>query len=281
MTDPQSFVGRSRVEEDVADPARFAWLAATLDHDAPPWAAGMVPPLGHWLCFQPDAPQSRIGPDGHPVRSDTGLLPNVDLPRRMWAGSRVSFLRDIPLGAALRRTSTLTAATPKNGRSGEMLLVTVRHEIDDGAGDLFIIEEQDIVYREAAAPGAPAARPVVAVEGKDAVERRIVPDPVMLFRYSALTFNSHRIHYDRDYAQVGEGYPGLVVQGPLIATLLMDHLLRQKTGRRIGQYSFRAMSPMFDGEEIRLGLTPDGTQASLRAIGPVGVAMTAQADFAA
>ncbi|WP_246524886.1 FAS1-like dehydratase domain-containing protein [Sphingobium phenoxybenzoativorans] len=279
--DPQSFIGRCQVDEDIADPARFVRLAATLDHDQPPWLEGMVPPLGHWLCFQPDARHSNVGPDGHPVRSDTGLLPNVDLPRRMWAGSRVEFRREIEKGAAIRRVSTLVAATPKSGRSGEMLFVTVRHEIGERDGEAAIVEEQDIVYREAAAPGAPLARPAVAVEGDDEVVRIVAPDPVMLFRYSALTFNSHRIHYDRDYARDEEGYPGLVVQGPLIATLLMDHLLRQKAGRKIARYSFRAMSPMYDGEEMRLGLAYESGQARLRAIGPVGVAMTAQADFSA
>lgn len=281
MTDPQSFIGRSEIGDDIADPARFVRLAATLDHDAPFWPTEIVPPLGHWLCFQPDARQSNIGQDGHPVRSDTGLLPNVDLPRRMWAGSRVEFRRDILRGAAIRKTSTLIAATPKSGRSGDMLFVTVRHEIQDGSEGPAIVEEQDIVYREAADPGSLLVRPAVAAEGHDDIERTVVPDPVMLFRYSALTFNSHRIHYDRDYARAEEGYPGLVVQGPLIATLLMDHLLRQKIARRIARYSFRAMSPMFDGEALRLGLTLDGGQARLRAVGPVGVAMTAQADFAA
>lgn len=278
--DPQTFIGRSEIEEDIADPARFVRLAATLDHETPPWTAGMVPPLGHWLCFQPDARHSNIGPDGHPARSDTGLLPNVDLPRRMWAGSRVEFRHDMQQGVGIRRTSTLIAATPKSGRSGEMLFVTVRHEISDGGAEAAIVEEQDIVYREAAEPGAPLARPAVAVEGSDEVVRLIVPDPVMLFRYSAMTFNSHRIHYDRGYASVEEGYPGLVVQGPLIATLLMDHLLRQQNGRRIMRYSFRAMSPMFGGEELRLGLAYEGGQARLRAIGPVGIVMAAQAEFA-
>ena len=280
LLDAASFVGRTETSRDIADPARIARLAATLDHRAPPWKAGMLPPLGHWLCFQPDAIQSMVGPDGHPVRTDDGFLPNVDLPRRMWAGSRVRFLSDIPIGAAITRTSTLTAATAKSGRSGNMLFVTVRHDIDCG-GDVAISEEQDIVYREAPAADAAFSRPASEVEGPDDVVREIAPDPVMLFRYSALTFNSHRIHYDRDYARDVEQYPGLVVHGPLIATLLMDHLLREKPAVQVLSYDFRAQSPIFDGETIGLGLTEQDDRIRLRAIGPAGVAMAANATVAA
>ncbi len=277
--DAQAFIGRREVLHDVMDPSRIARLAATLDHPSPPWAAGIAPPLAHWLCFLPDAPQSAIGADGHPRRSNSGLLPNVDLPRRMWAGSRIEFLRDIAIGASLTRTSTLTAATTKRGQSGDMLIVTVRHEIGCDAAEPAIVEEQDIVYREAAAPGAAQARRGADRGEDDPVVRVLTPDPVLLFRYSALTFNSHRIHYDRDYARDVEGYPGLVVQGPLLATLLMDHLLRQHPPGRIRRYSFRALSPLFDGEAIMLGLRRDGDRIGLRVVGPSGVAMTAEADI--
>jgi 3-methylfumaryl-CoA hydratase len=279
--DPQSFVGRQEILHDMVDPARMARLAATLDHVSPPWAPGIAPPLAHWLCFLPDAPQAAIGPDGHPRRTDTGLLPNVDLPRRMWAGSRVEFLKDVPIGACVTRTSTLVAATPKKGLSGEMLFATVRHEVRcDGDDDPAIVEEQDIVYREAPPPGAAPARRAADPGETDPVVRTLVPDAVLLFRYSALTFNSHRIHYDRDYARDEEAYPGLVVQGPLLATLLMDHLLRQKPAGHIARYSFRAQSPLFDGESLTLGLRRDGGHVALRAIGPAGVAMTAEAEIA-
>lgn len=279
--DVQSFVGRQEVCQDIADPARMARLAATLDHQVPPWIPGILPPLGHWLCFQPDARQSAIGSDGHPLRTDDGLLPNVDLPRRMWAGSRIRFLRDISLGAPLTQTSSVAAVSPKSGRSGNMLFVTVRHEIRDESGDPAIVDEHDIVYREASPPGAMVTRSVVPVDGGDAMIREIAPDAVMLFRYSALTFNGHRIHYDGDYCRDVEGYPAPVIHGPLIATLLLDHLMRQRPQKRIAAFSFKATSPLFIGDVIQLGLSLDARTASLRAIGPAGVAMAATVELGA
>lgn len=279
--DVQSFVGRQEVCHDIADPGRIARLAATLDHQTPPWIPGILPPLGHWLCFQPDARQSALGPDGHSLRTAAGLLPNVDLPRRMWAGSRIRFLRDITLGSSLTRTSTLTAVSPKRGRSGYMAFVTVRHEISDDSGDSAIVDEHDIVYREASLPGVMVTRPVVPVEGADAMIREIAPDAVMLFRYSALTFNGHRIHYDGDYCREVEGYPAPVIHGPLIATLLLDHLMRQRPQERIAAFNFKATSPLFIGDVIQLGLSLDARTASLRAIGPAGVAITATVELGA
>ena len=276
MIDPQSFIGRQEAAVDFADPARFLRLAATLDDPTSPWAPGFLRPLGHWLCFRPDARMSMLGPDGHPQRTGDGLLPNAGLPRRMWAGSRVSFHTDIPLGANIRRTSTLISATPKQGRSGNMLLLTVRHEIYVvGSERAALIEEQDIVYRSATRP---AASPVVMsdpVGRPGEIVDTITLDPVTLFRYSALTFNSHRIHYDRDYARDVEGYRGLVVHGPLLATVLMDHFARHRPACRVSYFSFRAISPAFDNEPIRLGLTSCEMTAQLRAIGPAGVTMTA------
>lgn len=279
MIDPQSYVGRREVLRDWSDADRFARLAATLDHVSPPWAPGMVPPLGHWLCFLPRAVQSAIGVDGHPARTDDGLLPNVDLPRRMWAGSRVQFLADVPLDTAIVRTSTLTAATPKQGRSGNMLFVTVRHEVAVEGGAPAIVEEQDIVYREASPAGTPVQRSAVDPGEADPHVRAITPDPVLLFRYSALTFNAHRIHYDRDYAREEEGYPGLVVHGPLIATLMLDHLLRVEK-KRVLSYSFRASAPAFDGEVLQLGFRRDDDTVQLRAINPAGIGMTGTAELA-
>ena len=262
MDDYSAWVGRSETREDVATAAPLAGLAALLDHDASPWAPGMVPPLGHWLYFLPTARQSAIGEDGHPRRDEHGLLPPVPLPRRMWAGSRIDFLAPVPVGAALTRVTTIDAIKPKRGRGGDLLFVTLRHEISaDGAPA--IREEQDIVFREAAgATSAPAAAPaaVVAPEPADAV-RSITPDPVLLFRYSALTFNAHRIHYDRDYAQGVEGYAGLVVHGPLIATLLMDHGLR--AGLIPRTFAFRAEAPLVDGAPFDLCLTHGGDGAHL------------------
>ncbi len=274
------WIGRTEVAHDIADPNRVAGLAALLDHRTPLWRPGVLPPLGHWLCFQPQALQSGIGPDGHPLRDANGLLPTVDLPRRMWAGSRVSFHADIPLGAPIERRSTLVAATPKTGRAGRMLFATVRHEIAVPGAAAAIVEEQDIVYREAAVLGSTAPRAPQPQPPAAEIERGLALDPVMLFRYSALTFNAHRIHYDRDYARDVEGYPGLVVHGPLMATLLLDHLLRARPQARVAGFAFRAVAPLFDGEAVTLGLSTTPHGADLRAIGPAGETMTATATLA-
>lgn len=251
------------IARDHADPVRIAGLAALLDHAAPPWAGGMMPPLGHWLCFPPQAPQSALGVDGHP-RPGGGLLPQSDLPRRMWAGSRVRFLGDVPIGSPLVRRTTLVSAEPKTGRSGRMLFATLRHVIDIEGGDTAIVEEQDIVYRE---PSAAAPTPPMESRPPAPDARRIVPDPVMLFRFSALTFNAHRIHYDRDYATQVEGYRGLVVHGPFVATLLLDHVLRQRPGWRPSHFEFRAAAPAFAGEPLDL-VSRDDTLIAANAAGP-------------
>jgi 3-methylfumaryl-CoA hydratase len=277
--DPSTFVGRQESHSDIADPVRAAGLAALLDHETPPWAPGMLPPLGHWLCFPPQARQSLLGQDGHPRRDDKGLLPAIDLPRRMWAGSRIQFLAPVPLGSRMERVSTLTAATPKEGRSGRMLFATVRHEIAVD-GQIAIIDEHDIVYREAVVPGSTTDRLRAEPAAPLAETRSLVPDPVMLFRYSALTFNGHRIHYDRDYTHDIEGYPGLVVHGPLIATMLLDHLLGKRPGQTPTSYVFRASAPSFDGESITLGFTEENGSATLRADNGFGPAMSATATLA-
>lgn len=279
MPPVQTYVGRSETQCDWTDRQRFTRLAATLDHAGAHWPPSTLPPLGHWLCFLPREPQSAIGVDGHPARTDEGLLPNVALPRRMWAGSRIRFLSDLPLDAPLERRSTVKSVASKSGRSGEMLFVTVEHQIAVQSEDTAIIEEQDIVYREAAVPGAAMVLSAADPGADDPSIRVVTPDPVMLFRYSALTFNSHRIHYDRDYARQDEGYPDIVVQGPLIATLMLDHLVSE-SGQRVIAYSFRAASPSFVGEPVKLGFARNGRHAQLRAVGPAGVVMTGAAELA-
>lgn len=263
MDDISAWIGRSETREDVATAAPLAGLAALLDHDVPPRTAGTVPPLGHWLYFLPTARQSAIGEDGHPRRDGQGLLPPVPLPRRMWAGSRIEFLAPIAIGAALTRVTTIEAIKPKRGASGDLLFVTLRHDIAAN-GVPAIREEQDIVFREPA-PASPAPRaptPVAPAEPADAV-RSVLPDPVLLFRYSALTFNAHRIHYDRDYARGVEGYAGLVVHGPLIATLLIDHALRAAPDIVPRRFAFRAEAPLIDGAPFDLCLARDGDAARL------------------
>ncbi|MBA4751055.1 MAG: MaoC family dehydratase N-terminal domain-containing protein [Sphingopyxis sp.] len=278
MDDYSAWVGRSETRHDFATAAPLAGLAALLDHDVSPWVPGTVPPLAHWLYFLPDARQSMIGEDGHPRRDGAGLLPPVPLPRRMWAGSRIAFLAPIAVGAALTRVTTIDAIKPKRGATGELLFVTLRHEIS-ADGVAAIRDEQDIVFREPA-PTTPATAPAAPTEADpaDAV-RRISPDPVLLFRYSALTFNAHRIHYDRDYAQNVEAYSGLVVHGPLIATLLMDHFLRNAPGARPRRFRFRAEAPLIDGTPFDLCLARDGGATRLWARDAAG-RTTMRADVA-
>jgi 3-methylfumaryl-CoA hydratase len=258
--DLQAWVGRTEEAEDTATAAPVAGLAATLDHATPPWRVGEVPPLGHWLYFLPNAPQSELAEDGHPRRG--GFLPPITLPRRMWAGGRLDFHAPIRIGAALHKRSTIQSVTPKTGASGEMVFVTVRHEVF-ADGQLCVTEEQDIVYRAKAPPARPSDSPQAS--GPAGAARTVTPDPVRLFRYSALTFNAHRIHYDRDYCVREEGYPGLVVQGPLTATLLMDAWLRQNPGGGVTRFVFRALRPLFEGAPISLMVDPREGGASLQA----------------
>ena len=246
------WIGRSETRRDVASPAPLVSLSALLDRDDPPPNAGDVaPPLAHWLYFLPNYRNSEAGEDGH-SGPGSGLLPEMPLPRRMWAGSRLEFLEPLRVGAEITRVSTIRDVKVKSGRSGSLVFVTVRHEVRDGLGTV-LTDEHDIVYR---GETALAARPTPAQRG--AVWRReIRPDPVLLFRYSAVTFNSHRIHYDHPYVTQVEGYPGLVVHGPLIATLLVDLFRRQKPEAELKRYTFRALRPLYDTHAFHTCGAPD------------------------
>jgi len=243
----RKWVGRSETADDVVSTFPVAALGATLDRDDPPPRSGdALPPLWHWLYFLPVYRHSDAGPDGHMRRG--GFLPPVPLPRRMWAGSRVQFRHALRVGQPIRRVSTVADVTHKSGRSGDLVFVVVRHEISGREG-MAIAEEHDIVYRDAPRAGEPAAKPSTGPSGApaDAQWQRLVhPDPLMLFRYSALTFNGHRIHYDRSYVTEVEGYPGLVVHGPLLATLMLDLVRRERPAARVAQFRFRALRPVFD-----------------------------------
>lgn len=239
----RDWIGRTEECTDQVTANPIAALAATLDLGNIETNPGAhVPPLWHWLYFLPLARQSEIGPDGHPKRG--GFLPLVPLPRRMWAGGRLEFRRPLTVGTGITRASRIRDVNIKAGRSGTLVFVTVDHEISDDEG-VAIHEEHDIVYRDNPQPGAAAAKPQPAPTD-EAFRREIVPDPVLLFRYSALTFNGHRIHYDRPYVTEVEGYPGLIVHGPLIATLLLDLLHRNLPTARVRRFSFRAVRPVFD-----------------------------------
>ena len=234
------WIGRTETGEDRLMPQSLAGLAALLDHEAPPWPSGEVPPLGHWLAFLPNARQSELGSDGHPRLG--GFLPPVPLPRRMWAGSRIDFLKPIAIGEAIERRSAIVDIRHKQGGAGDLVFVTLRHEISAN-GEIAVVDEQDIVYRGHVGT-APAPRPAAPLPAD--IVRPHAPDPIQLFRFSALTFNGHRIHYDRDYARMVEGYGGLVVHGPFQATLLMDHFLRAAGVRRVRRFAFVARRALFD-----------------------------------
>jgi 3-methylfumaryl-CoA hydratase len=273
----RSWIGREETAEDRIASTRIMRLAATLDRDDPPPRDGdPLPPLWHWLCFLPHVRQSLLGPDGHPKRG--GFLPPVDLPRRLWAGGRLRFLQPLRVSERVTRLSTIADVSVKEGRAGTLAFVLVRHAISGEEG-LAIEEEHDIVYRAAPAPGEtpPLPRPA---RTDAAWSRSIVPDEVLLFRYSALTFNSFRIHYDRRYATGVEGYPGLVVHGPLMATLMLD-LLRRNDEREVRSFHFRALAPVFDTEPFHVRGAQSEIGASLWIAGDDGgLRMEAQAELA-
>ena len=276
----KTWIGRSERRFDCVTAAPVAALAATLDRNDPaPKEGDVLPPLWHWLYFLPIHRQSDVGADGHAKRG--GFLPPVPLPRRMWAGGRITFSAPLRIGEPIERESRIVDITRKEGRSGPLVFVVVRHAISGPAG-LAIVEEHDIVYRSEANAAERSATPALAPVDA-AWSHEIDPDPVLLFRYSALTFNSHRIHYDRRYAMEVEGYPGLVVHGPLIATLLTDLLRRALPARRVAAFSFRAMSPLFDIASFFVRGQPahDATTVRLWAASPHGaLAMDATATLA-
>jgi 3-methylfumaryl-CoA hydratase len=245
----EQWVGRSESSTDLVTAAPLAALAATLDHDDPrPHSGDALPPLSHWLYFLPIHRQSELGSDGHAKRG--GFLPPVPLPRRMWAGGRLDFFHPLQVGETVTRVSRILSVKSKQGRTGPLVFVLVRHEISNPQG-LAIAEEQDLVYRDLSQAGELPASPPPAPSNAE-WERTIHPDDILLFRYSALTFNGHRIHYDRRYATEVEGYPGLVVHGPLLATLLLDLLQRSLPGALVKRFEFRAVSPLFDVSSFKV-----------------------------
>jgi len=247
----REWIGKTETRSDQVTLAPMAALSATLDRDDPPPQAGdALPPLWHWLYFLPAERQSELASDGHAAKG--GFLPPVPLPRRMWAGNRQEFHQTLRAGETVTRVSRILDVSYKEGRGGPLVFVTVRHEIGNDGG-LALTEEHDIVYRGPDAPSAKAPEAPAQAEWR----REIHPDDVLLFRYSALTFNGHRIHYDRRYATEVEHYPGLIVHGPLIATLLADLFRRNLPEARVTHLSFRAVSPLFDGARFTVCGRPE------------------------
>ena len=274
-----NWIGKTDTSTDVATATPCAALSAMLDRPSQrPGDGTPLPPLWHWLYFLPLHRQSEIGPDGHGRRGS--FMPPVALPRRMWAGSQFQFHRPLRIGEALMRRSVIESITEKSGRSGALVFVRVRHEVfAQGGANAALTEWHDIVYREAAKPGDAAPAPLAA-PGACPWSRTLTPDAVLLFRYSALTFNGHRIHYDRSYATQTEGYPGLVVHGPLIATLLMDLLRRHLPDADVAGFEFKALRPLFDGRPMTVAAqgAPDGKSIHLWAADHEGwLAMDAKA----
>lgn len=250
----KSWVGRSETFVERIAPFPSNALAATLDRNDPEYVVGSpLPPLWHWLYFLQFFKLSDAGYDGHAALG--GFLPPVPLPRRMWAGSRLNFHAPLPIGSELKKVSTVKSVESKSGRSGSLVFVTVGHRIFDGE-TLGVDEEHDIVYREEPDPNAPPTEPLQAPE-TSTFSRQIDPDPVLLFRYSALTFNGHRIHYDQPFCVNSEGYEGLVVHGPLIATLLLDLLRREHPKATVKSFTFRAISTIFDTKAFSVHGSPE------------------------
>ena len=273
------WIGRRESKEDVATAWPVEALAATFDRrDAAPTSGEPIPQGWHWLYFLEAKPASELGIDGHPRRG--GFLPPVPLPRRMWAGGRLDFKRPLRVGEALRRDSEILAVQPKHGKSGSLVFVTVRHTVY-ASDEVAVVEEQDIVYREAAKAGDPQPQGKAAPEGP-LWRRTLTPDPVMLFRFSALTFNGHRIHYDLDYAKHEEHYPGLIVHGPMQTLLILD-LCRRNEARAVRTLDYRAAHPVFHNEAMTVNGNPaaDGSKVELWTANASGsYAMTGTATFA-
>jgi 3-methylfumaryl-CoA hydratase len=275
----RTWIGNSRVDEDVIGARHARLMAATVDFPHPQQIGDgqPLPPLWHWIYFLEGLTPGELGRDGHPARG--GFLPPVPLANRMWAGGRLSFIRPVPIGATVHKESSILDVAHKTGRAGNLVFVTVLHELKSRAGDLLVREEHDIVYKDSMRPPPrPETSPRIA---DGAPGKRFVPTSTTLFRYSALTFNGHRIHYDQDYCREVEGYENLVIHGPLIATMLAG-LAGEAGGRSLREFSYRALKPALLGDALTLSASLDGSRASLAARRDDGVlCMEAEALFSA
>jgi 3-methylfumaryl-CoA hydratase len=254
--DVKDWIGREETHEDYVARGPIKRLSALLDRPDES-TAKHIPPLGHWLNFLPGAAQAQLGPDGHPTRG--GLIPPLPLPMRMAAGSRLTFHEPIAFGADVKRVSKIVSIVEKQGRTGPLAFLTYRYQVFAGS-TLCIMEEFDVVFREKSGNAGPMP-PGERREGK--VSRTIAPTTPLLFRYSALTFNAHKIHYDREYARTQEGYPGLVVHGPLLATLLMDLFRRHRPNDMVKTFEYRAQRPVFDLSPFTVNLEDTSSGADV------------------
>lgn len=262
----RQWVGRAQVDEDLIATRHARLMAATVGHPVV-LADGMpLPALWHWLYFLDGLPAGELGRDGHPARG--GFLPPVPLPNRMWAGGRLRMLQPILLGSRVRRESTVLRVDHKQGRRGDLIFVTVQHELKSPDGTLLLHEEHDIVYKDRTQGGV-AVSPTVP-PGPQGID--IVPDAVMLFRYSALTFNGHRIHYDLDYCRRVEGYDNLVIHGPLLATLLANHA-EARSGRCLSRFDYRLLAPACVGSTLTMVAGMSGDKADDLADDPLVLRM--------
>jgi 3-methylfumaryl-CoA hydratase len=279
-TDYENWVGREEETTERILGSVVTAMAAALDFERAPRAGQPLPPGWQWLFFNPVARRSALGVDGHPRRG--GFLPPIELPRRMWAGSRIRYLADLPVEARATRLSRILKIENKSGKRDALSFVTVQHTISCD-GTACTSEEQDIVYREATPPSAVAvAAPPQRDDGVPPQwSRSFKPDTTLLFRYSALTSNGHRIHYDQAYTRNEEGYPDLVVHGPLTATLLQQFALEQGSGRPLARFDFRGVAPLFVGRAFQLeGRQGEEGALAMSARGPDGeLAMSATAAF--
>ena len=260
----RTWIGHTRSDEDLIAARHARLMAATVDHPGPGRLRDgePLPPLWHWLYFLEGLPSGELGRDGHPARG--GFLPPVPLANRMWAGGRLSFLRPLPIGARIRKTSRVLAVDHKKGRAGDLVFVTVLHELAALSGELLVREEHDIVYKDASPPPAGGGEDRSEPLAAGACSRPFAPDSTTLFRYSALTFNGHRIHYDQDYCRNVEGYANLVIHGPLTATMLAG-FAEQAGGRQLREFAYRGLRPALLGETLTLAAEFAGDGATLTA----------------
>lgn len=269
-----AWIGHQMVQRDRLTPALLQRFRATIDSAE---SGDVAPQAIHWVLCTPEATTAKLGIDGHPQRSESpdSFFPPVPHPRRMWASSKVEFLAPISVNAEIERVSTIASIAEKSGSTGSLVFVDVTHETK-ADGTVAISERQTLVYREAnTAKPTPAPEPIAIDFGEWHFHRTLVPNEAMLFRFSAITFNTHRIHYDAPYAINEEGYRGLVVHGPLTSSLLLDLAAREFGSNTIKRFAFRAQSPAFAGEPLHLVGRREGDALTLAALNPAGQTVVA------